>query len=448
MKLTDYIIVFLIIFGSFGLITFYNTNLNSKTGITETEYANALAVACQDAARTIKTEDVTDGVWQNAEDREYTLNTFYNTLNFCFNTEYTEKSDETKKYTPIVCLIDNNGYYLSYNTVLDHTESVYLQDSSGSMEDGYSFNSKSEAAKDKNVKAYYESMIVTPINTWSENYGEIKVRFYLDNTVEIVSPSGQVLKKRYSEIIKDYKDDAPFFKSLSYSIAGSKVPVYEVIENGTTKTGTNTLKAILEDKLIYENIKNKVITASITDEVNYYINHQNIYNRNEAISYDYYMPEIAQEDWHRLLSNPTVISFLQGRQASTGEIVSNIYSIGGGEITKEGKYYITRETDGTYLYHFIPYVELEETVEFSSAKTDETHINCTHVLREYPMATSSLKKEDSRTAAGVSSPASKDEKKFEQIYECDGIKIDTTFNSMAECASLGAEPCDCVKNHN
>ena len=447
MKLTDYIIIFFIIFGCFGLVTFYNTNLNSKTEIAETEYANALAVACHDAARTIQSEKGEEGVWSKPEDREYTLNVFYNTLNFCFNTEYTEKSDETKKYTPIVCLIDNNGYYLSYNTVLDHTESVYIQDDSGGLEDAYSFNSKSESNKDKKVKAYYESMIVTPINVWAENYGKYKVRFYLNDTIDIITPSGETYHDTYRMAAKAYKEKEGIFKSFPGD-SGQKVPYYTITENGAVKSQKNTLKALFENKLVFRNVKNKVITQSITDEVNYYINNQNIYNRDAEISYDYYMPDIPEEDWHRLLENPTIISFLQGRQASTGEILSNIYSIGGGEITKKGQYYITKESDGVYVYHYIPYVEQDETKEFSNTKTDECHIDCNHTLNVYPETTTPKKDQSAVNNVGNMIVLPKNKEKTRQVWKCDGVEILHFFESMEDCAKIGATPCECVKNHN
>ncbi len=447
MKFTDYIIIFLIIFGCFGMFAFYKTNLNSQTEIAETEYANALAVACHDAARTIQVEKAEEGVWSNSADRNYTLNTFYNTLNFCFNTEYTEKSDETKKYTPIVCLIDNNGYYLSYNTVLDHTESVYIQDESGSVQDAYSFHSKTEANKDKNVKAYYESMITTPINVWVESYGQYKVRFYLNDLIDIVTPDGITHTDTYRNTAKAYAAGEGIFKSLPGD-SGKKVPYYVIIENGSEKTDKNTIKALLANKAVYQNIKNKIITQSITDEVNYYINNQNIYNRDAEITYDYYMPDIPEEDWHRLLSNPTVIAFLQGRQAATGEILSNIYSIGGGEVTKNGQYYITKESDGVYVYHYVPYVDIDETKEFSEAKTDECHIDCNHVLTVHPEVTVQAKDHATGGGAGSMIVTPKDREKVRQVWECDGVEIKHFFENMEDCAKIGAMPCECVKNHN
>jgi hypothetical protein len=134
--------------------------------------------------------------------------------------------------------------------------------------------------------------------------------------------------------------------------------------------------------------------------------------------YSFTMPEIASEDWHRLLTNPSILSFLQGRQAQASKNYVNVYALGGGEVTRETSYFIT--SDNTYHYlgagacndHDIDYVETEEHYTYKNNGSSRTVT----------------------TTVGS--------------YTCDGEIIEHTYDSMEACAIQGAYPCSCVLNHN
>jgi len=397
MRLSDYIIVFFIIFGCFSIFTFYSIDIESQAGIANTEYANVLTAATQDAASTISIENAKDGgVWMSEAARKNTLNTFYTTLKYGFNFEYTARANEVYIYTPVVCLIDNNGYYISYNSSFD--------DSGNTVRPTESF--------DREAKAWTETMTTSPLITWAKDYGNFTVRFYLDDTMEITLPTGEIFKDKQENILIKLEEH---FKKDGYSTT--------VLETHYIFEGMDSysIKDLIENKDgIYEREKNELIIRKINEEVEYYINHQNLWAKDLDIPYSFTMPEIASEDWHRLLTNPTVISFLQGVQAKTQSGYINVYALAGGEITKELKYYITEHL-GRKTYHFLDGKCPDHTVEFTEKKT----IKEVKVGKEIEQVISKTK-----------------------YYTCDGEPIYHIYTSMEECVKEEAYPCVCAINHN
>ena len=424
MKLTDYLIVFMGIFLSMALVVFFGINMYTKAGTTNIQYANALTSACYDASGTIKQELNSDGVWDAVSDRERTLKTFYNTLEFCFNTEFTANADDTHRYTPVVCLIDNNGYYISYNSTFDDYGNVYIN---GEKAASYNTNSS-----DIHHKAYYESMTISPINTWTKQYGKYTVRFFLNDIIEIRDDEGNYYKDKKDDLLKILEQAAIAGNNeLKTSLESIKVDadekVYEVTTLGDLFKGNYINNDISTP--MYDAEKNKVIVNCINSEVEYYINHQNIMAQNNEIPYEFTMPEIAGEDWHRLLSNPTVISFLQGRQASTGREFANVYSLAGGELIKDNSYYITTDADGVKRYHYI--------------KAD----NCQYTPRIKRVTVTSDKFAGGKTESSALN-YSTDVYEYYDNTTGEYIEIKNTYATMEECAELGAEPCICAVNHN
>lgn len=423
MKLTDYLIVFFIIFGSMAFYVFYGINLDIKSKTTNIQYAETLASACHDASRTIEREAGSDGAWEKQSAREKTLETFYSTLEFCFNTEFTANADETHRYTPVVCLVDNNGYYISYNSTFDDFGNTYIN---GEISGEYD---TTHSAIDK--KAYYESMTVSPINTWTKTYNEYIVRFYLDDTIEIIEPNGNIIKDKKNKIIevldkrlRDGEDAALRAEYELYKINASDDD--EVDTLGDLLKGTYLING--ESISMYDREKSEVIVATINAEVDYYINNQNPLAASNEIPYEITMPDIAGEDWHRLLENPTVISFLQGRQASTGREFTNVYSLAGGEIAISNRYYITGEGNDKE-YHRLGATNCENyEVRIEAVTQDPTHRGGKHVV------------DDSHYYG----------EKYILINKSTGEETEIlhTYATMEECALLGAAPCRCAITNN
>lgn len=397
MRLSDYIIIFFVIFGGLTLFTFYSINMESEANITNTEYANVLTAATQDAAGTIDFHNVTGrGVWTSEEKRNLTLDTFYTTLKYGFNFEYTAKEDEVYIYTPVVCLIDNNGYYISYNSSFDESGST----------------KRPIESSDTEAKAWTQTTTVSPLLTWAKKYGDFTVRYYLDDTMDITLPTGEVINGKREKILTKIEE---YFRRESLSDSAMNIHyIYEGLNSYSIKDLINNKDGI------YDREKYEYIVRKINEEVEYYINHQNLWAADLDIPYSFTMPEIASEDWHRLLANPTVISFLQGAQAKTQSGYINIYALAGGEITKDRQYYIT-EASGRKTYHYL------------SGKCPYHTIGYTE--REL--------KEEAKIGQEIKQIITKRE-----YYTCDGQPIRHIYASMEDCAKENAYPCECAINHN
>lgn len=474
MKLTDWIILFTLITGIFIAGLVYRTNANSKAVATNTRYTDALTSACEDAIRTINTEQI-EKAWPTSKERDKTLRTFYNTLAFCFNSEFTSEADNTHRYTPIVCLIDTDGYYIAYNSVFDESGNAFVFDSTGHVEHGM-FSQYHNAASDPDAKAFDESLTTSPINTWTAQYGDYSVRYFLDDTLEILIPDGRLYKGHRKEV-KDL-----IIKLATYGGNGTKDPNNEgkliepVIWMNTGKTAKDadhydikaprekeSLYAVLTDDKFYEEEKNATIVSKINTEVEYYINYRNVLAKNNEIPYGYTMPQIRGEDWHRLLENPTVISFLQGTQMSTGKELVNIYSTGGGELVKEHGYFVM---DGDYHYlrslncpdYVVRSRIVRQEITYEGGKRDGEDADHDGIEDKTYFETEVYYYRDRSTWTdadeGIREGLLKDGKWWKDRSDSgwwdDGHwqRIDKIYNSMEECARHGAEACDCARNHN
>lgn len=366
MKFSNFILVFLAIGLCFGFIAFINIDLTKKINMQNTEYANKLTSACYDAAQTMDTENVEKfgRVWNDESDLNDTLDVFYNSLVYSFNWDTAGRVNEMALYTPVVCLVDIDGYYISHNVVFDKTGMVTIS---------------SDAEKRNGL---------TSLNTWTKNYGGVILRYYLNDNVEVYCTDGARYFGNRKEI---------------YALLCEKYPGGAEVSN---------LAFIANDDEFNSN-KNELIVREINKQCEYYINKHNVIGDSYENQYQFEMPEVAGEDWNRLLQNPTVISFLQGYSSQADNRYLNVYALGGGELTLNYHYFI----DGDE-YHCVE-AETGVTKSTRSVTTDYEADGVTkHITTNYV------------------------------VYEFNGHEIDAIYNTQTECAKRGATPHRCVIEWN
>lgn len=417
MKFSDYILVFIIVFFGFSIILFRTVNTYSESGITNTEYANKLTTACNDAAKTIHLENVKDdGVWLSAEDRNETLETFYNTLEYCFNADDTVQESEIKVYTPIVCLVDLNGYYVAYNSSFDET-----------VIDGEKIIKRETNANNANIEKQYKKMVentitVSNLNTWATTYNSgFTVRYFLNDHIEIITPTGKIVSGTRADVDDFLQQElAKNNPSGTYGISTANLSAEQRRGEMIEEPSINDL---LRDDSVYASFKNSTVIQQINKTIEYYINQQNLMASTFDIPYKFTMPEIKSEDWCRLLENPTVLSFLQGSQMITHTGYINVYSLAGGELIKEKMYFITSEVineKDVLTYHYI-------------------HGRCGADL---------IRNEGTNTVTVKDGTKTKTINYKYYYFTYKGQEIKTFYSSMEECAKKGAYPCECVYNYN
>lgn len=404
MRLSEWILIFIILFMGFSVVTFHTIDLDSQSTITETQYANMIAVACHDAAKTIPQENMeSNSVWNKDYEKEYTVNTFYNTLAYCFNAEYTSVAPEIKMYTPVIVLIDNNGYYIAFNSAFDR------------------YTTKWEDTADINAESMKETITISALNAWTTTYGGNKgfmVRYFLNNTVEITLPDGTVICDKKEVVIDKLKT------LLEKGMIEEELLIKPLIIDDSGLNKYSIIDFLNNKDDVYEKEKYHFIVNNINTEVEFYINNHNLTVRGKDIQYHYEMPFISEEEWHRLLEHPTVISFLQGIQTPTHGQYYNIYAIGGGEYAAERKYYITEKHSGGKT--LLTYHLLEGTCEDHTVTYEES--------------SKSIPVKDIKKNAFLEIK--------DGYYLCDGEKILHIYTSMESCAELGAVPCECAINYN
>lgn len=366
MKLSNFILVFMGIALCLGLIIFINTDITQKVNTQNIEYANKLTSACFDAAQTMNTENVErySRVWNDQDDLMNTLDVFYNSLVYSFNWDTAGRVEEMALYTPVVCLIDIDGYYISHNVVFNTTGMVTIP---------------SDAEKRNGL---------TSLNTWTRSYNGVILRYFLNDHVEVYCTDGS----KYE---------------------GNRKDVYALLQEKRPGSIEVSEMAFIIDDAVFNQRKNELIVREINKQCEYYINRHNVIGDNYEMQYTFEMPEIAGEDWSRLLQNPTVISFLQGYSTNADNRMLNIYSLGGGELVKNYHYFI----DGD-IYHC---AEAEGGVTRSTRTVTTTY-----------------------ESEGVTKTINT----TYEVYEWNGTEIETMYNNQTECAKRGATPCTCVYDWN
>lgn len=158
---------------------------------------------------------------------------------------------------------------------------------------------------------YYDAGRVTELKTWTEYAGKYVVKYGLTDTVTVTDTG------------------------TGMSVSGERTQIYEIFEDDTLLflNGTDEF-----------NIRRRsVIIEEVEYALTYYINNRNYYNA-YGRKYDI---DFSCEEWDKILSTPTVMAFLQGKQLKEAgnDIILNIHSYAGTETIEPYSYFVR---DGLY----------------------------------------------------------------------------------------------------
>lgn len=310
MRLNFGILIVVAVFMTIATPAFFNSMLSSRSAQLNTDYANYLITATEGSVASAYESADGNYLFTTVSKREKAVNVFYETLRECFNYEATSYADQIYYYVPCIFLIDTDGYYIEYTT---------------------------EYADDTGYGAYSE--IITPINKWAKAFSagsnglsgsSYNVEFHLDDSVVV-----------------EYKDRQDRIISLS----GNYHEVYEKLGKPAELSFMGAYNSFYSEKTSF-------IINTLQAQMEYYINvHDESLNQFNNYQYQFTLPEIAGEDWARLIDMPTVVSFLQGVQTPYNDSYLNIYAFAGSEIELQYSYYVTTEADGKYYHRdFCPHV--------------------------------------------------------------------------------------------
>lgn len=301
MSWNDIIIFFVSIFLCFYSVIFVNTTIESGTNRANNLYAHYVASACQDALalNTLNGVEVRDNlqdnrenVWNDITVREKTVRTFYKSFGLCLNKDGDGFYNEMELMTPIVCLVDVDGYYISYNAAYDSNSSSHND--------------------------YDNLHNISALNTWSEKRENYIVRYYLSDNVQIIREDGTMIEGDRKEVYQEIGD-----------------PILDYLVN----------------KEIFEESKNACIVQTLSDQINYYVNAIN----NNADAYDTQyiinLPEISGETWCGLVNEPAICAFVQGNTYNIRNKKASVYGFGIYELSEPLHYFILEDGTGVKTYY-------------------------------------------------------------------------------------------------
>jgi len=327
MSRSFYWIIFIgLVFISFYVYS-YQTDLDTEYSIQSTAYIENLTKACQATVdvNQLSTKEEMLYLYDTKQKRDTAINHFFSTLEQGFNIIGDSNTAETIRHrVPALCLIDTDGYYISYN--LPHEDE----------EGGISLK-----------------FITSPIYTWSfvEENGNYAIRFYLSDYVEVTNLATGEIKK------------------------GTHKKVFQAFQKPVMLSFLNDINAFQEKKT-------EIIVEQIIQTVEYYINNYNItVNRLQndvsvtdyALHYGFDLPHIQYQEWCNLIEEPASLAFLQGVPVMNTNRILNIYAMAGGELTKRIGYITDwgRDESGaaTLYYHRYNCTLLDYPLDFGMDKT-------------------------------------------------------------------------------
>lgn len=303
MSWTDLIIFFLSLFFTFFSVSTLNMQFIKSTVRANNLYATFVITACQDALE-MELSDSTDlsddshiqgkdMFWKDYEIRENAVNTFYHSLGLSLNKTTDAYYNEIELMTPVICLIDYDGFYISYNAAFDDTA----------------------VTSDDNDNLH----AITQLNTWAENVGNYTVRYYLTDDVTVYCHNG-----------KQYYGDRK-----------------EVFQDIYAETSDTTLQYLADDEE-FDLSRNACVIQHIDEQVEYYINNHNLAADGYDTLYSLNMTENSGETWTGMIDNPTILAFIQGPTYNIRQKKVSVYGLGAYEYDEQLHYFISTENDMMY----------------------------------------------------------------------------------------------------
>ena len=412
---SNFTLIFYIILFSVLVTSFIRQDKTDISAITSTEYSSRLTAAAHSAMQSANTDKLSLGtaIWDTKEEREKALNTFYTALSQSF----LQEADDSLLRTaiPVVVLIDEDGYYINYNVLFDDNN----------IDPNYSAESFLQEGN--------EGMSQTgSINTWAEHIGpgadplapsqdSWVVRYTLSDYVWVTAPDGKFYEGNRYRVAENIKNDP-----ARYTTNGSDIVACDYLEGKTTVLPNEDFKGH----------KERFIIKETEDTINRFINQFNYRKMGKnGRAYHITMPRIKSEVWHRMLENPTVLTFMQGSDTNVETDKISVFAYSGGELVKTDRYFITKIPTTDYLiYHSV-----RECNKPSSPETLEKKWVCGNC--------GSINDSSQTQCSSCSEP--KDGDDVDTYLYTKGTAnsyVNSFYPTMADAAALGATPCpDCIK---
>ncbi|MWV42281.1 hypothetical protein GRF59_01440 [Paenibacillus sp. HJL G12] len=277
MKITDFSIVFVIIFIPLFLLSGFQIKDQQSVHYLEMKYVTALRTAVQDGASVLNTNEKQE--WEAGygsskffrSDKELAVAVFYRSLYSNLGIEDDLPAQQTLDYyIPAIAVVDYDGYYI--------------------------YADEEFAGKDHETLIRHVWSPKKPY-TYSDENGNL-IRFTLDNVVEIYEEqTGSWIQGLQKELIN------------------------------------STRVSLIAHSELFEQVRRTTIVQTIEDDLANVINRHNEYAVKNGVSYDFTLPSISEEEWNNSVNDIGLIAFVQG--IPVGKDYINNYALGGGRLVKK-----------------------------------------------------------------------------------------------------------------
>ncbi|WP_338657285.1 hypothetical protein V6B14_22295 (plasmid) [Sporosarcina psychrophila] len=98
---------------------------------------------------------------------------------------------------------------------------------------------------------------------------------------------------------------------------------------------------LLNDATTFEKIRRDTIVNVLQENLSYQINEHNVYAKRLGITYTFALPLIPQEDWYNTVDDVSVFSFFQGYPYERGGGTFNQFALAGSRLVKQDSFIAT-----------------------------------------------------------------------------------------------------------
>ena len=293
MKLQNLIVIFIIIIIPVILLVSLYINNGIKTIKYQSLYDTGLVTATHDAIYAFELNTTNDAYSDNAETKRNLLKSsvkaFEKSLcNTCGISSY--NTSEIEEYIPAIAFGMYDGFYM-YAPSLSPKTNEYKH----SLKNYVYY---SEELSDGTIIRYsLDNYVVVLTNADGNNYKIMEGNLIVKDNWEIDDKKAG----KYYEEAKEYYDKAEAFTKWFNTNIGNKKEYKEYLEISKKNDPEDENSAFVQHKR--EVIKNKlenVLNSSITAYA-------------ERTKKNYKMPKLSEEDWQKVYSNISMITFFQGK---------------------------------------------------------------------------------------------------------------------------------------
>jgi len=338
MKITDFALIFIAIMLPFMLVLYINITFTIKAEEMEMYYQNLIDTAAADASYEMKQVESSDAQidygYSGSQNKKINVNaqvgvdtfldTLYNNLGIAGN----ESAEEYMNlFVPAIAVVEYDGIRVSTN------ETIIGAD--GSMVTKRVLKPKRYFTFTYSIVRNGMEYVFVPGTATSNVISTHIIEFTLDDLIT---------HRGYDHL---YQGD---IKISSFYVGDSKNNdnlIVGVVDSGEK----NKLKSEIVTYLL--NVKQSIISSTVTKELAYAVNSNNFYARQAGVSYDFSFPTTGEDEMYNMVNGVGIIAFVQG--ISVGNKYLNTKAYGMSTLEETIRYYFTApNTDSKVqmnLYH-------------------------------------------------------------------------------------------------